>query len=96
MYPQQLKTALKTRWEAEISVIRTSLNPDMIPHVEAFTWENNPHLDLWARLNASTNASMWNLRANLLERLRYEGNVVEVSSICYIRCMLSCNATTMP
>ena len=78
IYPSQLKTALKTRWEAEISVIRTSLNPDMIPHVEAFTWDNNPHLDLWAALTASANASMWNLRANLLERLRYEGNAVEV------------------
>lgn len=78
VYPNQLKTALKTRWEAEISVIRTSLNPDLIPNVEAFNWDNNPHLDLWAKLNASTNASMWNLRANLLERLRYEGNAVEV------------------
>lgn len=78
VYPNQLKTTLKTRWEAEISVIRTSLNPDMIPNVEAFNWDNNPHLDLWAKLTAKTNASMWNLRANLLERLRYEGNTVEV------------------
>ena len=81
VYPNQLKTALKTRWEAEICVIRTSLNPDMIPHVEAFTWDSNPHLDLWAALTASANASMWNLRANLLERLRYEGNAVEVVRI---------------
>lgn len=76
--PFQLKQALKTRWEAEISIIRTSLSPDMIPGVEAFDWDNNPHLDLWAKLTAKTNAAMWNLRANLLERLRYEGNTVEV------------------
>jgi hypothetical protein len=76
--PFQLKQALKTRWEAEISIIRTSLSPDLIPGVEAFDWDNNPHLDLWAKLTAKTNAAMWNLRANLLERLRYEGNTVEV------------------
>lgn len=77
-YPHRLKQALKTRWEAEISVIRTSLSPDVIPGIEAFDWDNNPHLDLWTKLTAKTNASMWHLRANLLERLRYEGNQVEV------------------
>ncbi len=77
-YPYRLKQVLKTRWEAEISVIRTSLTPDMIPGIEAFDWDNNPHLDLWTKLTAKTNASMWHLRANLLERLRYEGNTVEV------------------
>ncbi|OWY63592.1 hypothetical protein B7486_52245 [cyanobacterium TDX16] len=76
--PFQLKQALKTRWEAEISIVRTSLSPDLIPGVEAFDWDDNPHLDLWAKLTAKTNAAMWNLRANLLERLRYEGNTVEV------------------
>ncbi len=77
-YPYRLKQTLKTRWEAEISVIRTSLTPDMIPGIEAFDWDNNPHLDLWTKLTAKTNAAMWHLRANLLERLRYEGNTVEV------------------
>ena len=77
-YPYKLKQTLKTRWEAEISVIRTSLTPDMIPGIEAFDWDNNPHLELWTKLTAKTNAAMWHLRANLLERLRYEGNIVEV------------------
>jgi hypothetical protein len=81
IYPNQLKLALKTRWEAEIAVIRTSLSPDIIPGIEAFNWDTNPHLDLWAKLNANINASMWNLRANLLERLRYEGNRVEVVAL---------------
>jgi hypothetical protein len=81
IYPKQLKLALKTRWEAEIAVLRTSLNPDTIPGIEAFNWDSNPHLDLWANINADINASMWNLRANLLERLRYEGNRVEVVSL---------------
>ncbi|MGH2415195.1 MAG: hypothetical protein ACRDEA_16180, partial [Microcystaceae cyanobacterium] len=81
VYPIKLKQALKTRWEAEISIIRTSLKPDMIPDIEDFNWETNPHLDLWAKLTAKTNASMWNLRSNLLERLRYEGNQVEVVSL---------------
>jgi hypothetical protein len=81
IYPKQLKLALKTRWEAEIAVLRTSLNPDTILGIETFDWDTNPHLDLWAKLNASINASMWNLRANLLERLRYEGDRVEVVSL---------------
>jgi hypothetical protein len=81
IYPNQLKLALKTRWEASIAVLRTSLNPDTIPGIEAFNWDTNPHLDLWAKLNANINASMWNLRANLLERLRYEGNRVEVVAL---------------
>ncbi len=81
VYPLALKQALKTRWEAEIAVIRTSLKPDMIPALSEFDWDTNPHLDLWAKLTAKTNASMWNLRANLLERLRYEGNQVEVISL---------------
>lgn len=76
--PFRLKLALKTRWEAEIAVIRTSLAPDMIPGIAAFDWDNNPHLDLWTKLTAKTNAAMWHLRANLLERLRYEGHHVEV------------------
>lgn len=80
VYPKQLKLALKTRLEAEIAVIRTSLNPDLIPGIEEFNWDTNPHLDLWAKLQANINASMWNLRANLLERLKYEGNLVEVVS----------------
>ncbi len=74
-----VKKALKTRWETEVALIRTSLNPDLIPVVDApaLTWDECPHKTLWAHLVAETNFSMWNLYDNVAARLKYEGNTVE-------------------
>ncbi len=87
-YAWKLKHALKTKWSEEISVIRSNPSPDLVPGVETFNWDDNPHVNLWSQIAAKTNAAMWNLRTNLLERLRYEGHPVEVvqlNSDCQVR-----------
>jgi hypothetical protein len=73
----KIKTTLKNRWDREASLIRSSLCADLIVVLNGVSWDN-PHIDLWARVEAANNSSMWSLRANLLERLKYEGNIVEV------------------
>ncbi|MEO0804517.1 MAG: plasmid replication protein, CyRepA1 family, partial [Cyanobacteria bacterium J06642_2] len=77
--PSLLKAAIKTQWDRETRLMRTSLRPDISPLVEDnFDWDNNPHLNHWCRLVAHHNAALWNLRVNLIERLRWEGNQVNV------------------
>ncbi len=77
-FPKQLKDTLKNRWDREVSLIKAGLGAALLPIVEAVTWEN-PHIELWARVEASNNAAMWSLRDNLIERLKYEGNQVEIA-----------------
>ncbi len=78
-YPIPVKQAIQTQWDRETRLIRTSLRPDISPIVEEeYGWQDNPHLVHWSRIVARTNGSMWNLRSNLIERLKWEGNSVEV------------------
>lgn len=76
-FPIKIKNTLKNRWDREASLIRASLGADLNIVLNGVTWDN-PHIDLWARVEAANNSSMWSLRANLLERLKYEGNIVKV------------------
>ena len=80
-YPHQLKETLKTRFEREASLIRSSLNPDIAPTLEQFSWDDNPHLQLWAQINATTNRAMHELRDNVRYRLMTEGHPVEVVNL---------------
>ncbi len=75
-----VKMALKTRWDREVALIRSSLNPDIIPFIDApVAWDDCPHKTLWAHYTAESNFSMWNLYDNVAARLRHEGHEVELA-----------------
>lgn len=77
--PWVIKRQLKTRWDREVALIRSSLNPDLVPVVDApVDWDNCPHKRLWSQVVAGDNFSMWHLRDCLVARLQYEGHQVEV------------------
>ncbi|MBD1865570.1 plasmid replication protein, CyRepA1 family [Trichocoleus desertorum] len=77
-YPWHIKRSLKTKFDQEAALIRSSLHPDLMPVLDAeVDWEQNPHLNLWADITANLNRAMWRLRDQLQARLLYEGNTVE-------------------
>ncbi|ELS34756.1 MULTISPECIES: plasmid replication protein, CyRepA1 family [Pseudanabaena] len=77
--PMHLKNTLRNRWDREVSLIRAGLGDFNLP-VDSVSLDN-PHIDLWASVEARTNAAMWALRDYLLERLVFEGNQVTVVTI---------------
>lgn len=82
-YPLQIAQALKLQLSREASVLRASLGcPDtLLPEIFELAWDNNPHLHLFTRLIATTNRAMWTLRQSVQERLRYEGNTVDILTL---------------
>ncbi|WP_055077441.1 plasmid replication protein, CyRepA1 family [Pseudanabaena sp. 'Roaring Creek'] len=78
--PMHLKNTLRNRWDREVSLIRAGLGDSLLPIVDHASLDN-PHIDLWASVEARTNAAMWSLRDYLLERLVFEGNQVTVVTI---------------
>jgi hypothetical protein len=78
--PIHLKNTLRNRWDRQVSLIRAGLGDSLLPIVDHASLDN-PHIDLWASVEARTNAAMWALRDYLLERLVFEGNHVTVVTI---------------
>jgi hypothetical protein len=74
----QIKAHLKASTSATISLVRSSLREDTIHSMGAFDWENDPHLILFARIEAERNRAMVSLRDALRIRLTHEGNTVTV------------------
>jgi len=77
----ELKADLKTRTDVSVSLIRSSLREDVTGAIAVYDWQADPHLNLWARLEAERNFSMLNLRTALLVRLRHEGHQVTVADL---------------
>jgi Domain of unknown function (DUF3854)/Origin of replication binding protein len=77
---RQILTELKTNTQLNALVLKASLGcPDaIVPELFDLVWEKNPHLDIYAELVAQTNRSMWALRENVIARLLFEGNTVEI------------------
>ena len=82
-YPLQIAQALKLQLSREASVLRASLGcPDtLLPEIFELAWDSNPHLHLFTHLIATTNRAMWTLRQSVQERLRYEGNTVDILNL---------------
>jgi len=81
-YPQHLLRSLRQKYDQEVALIRSSLQPDLIPVAENPTdWDSNPHLQLWSREQSSVNTAMWRFRDSLCARLIFEGNQVEVVEV---------------
>jgi hypothetical protein len=73
-----LKTQLQQKTCASVSLMRSSLREDSAESFERHNWKNNPHLDLFCRIEAEKNLAMHCLRDALWVRLKYEGNQVTV------------------
>ena len=76
--PLVIKTALQQRTQAISKLLWNDLTPDAQDNLTNYDWQGDPHLNLWARISASTHRSMQSLRSALKVRLRYEGNQVKV------------------
>jgi Domain of unknown function (DUF3854) len=78
-YSKVIRNSLKVSHDAAISVIRSSLHSDLIPFLhDGYIFENNPHIDLFCEYESLQNQSAYNLSKNLVERLKFEGNNVEI------------------
>jgi hypothetical protein len=75
-----IEHSLKLQLHREAAVLRASLGcPDtLLPELFTLAWDNNPHLRLFTHLVAQANAAMWSLWISVQERLRFEGNAVEI------------------
>ena len=76
--PLELKRHLLESTSATISLVRSGLKADTVGAVEAIDWAADPHVNMWAKIEADRNRSMPSLRDSLLVRLRFEGNQVQV------------------
>jgi hypothetical protein len=76
--PLELKNNLRESTAATIALTRSSLREDCIGAVDGYDWQSDPNLNLWAKIEADRNRSMWQLRDSLLILLRSEGNRIEV------------------
>ncbi|MGB3309536.1 MAG: plasmid replication protein, CyRepA1 family, partial [Nodosilinea sp.] len=74
--PLRLKTLLQDRANATAQLTAASLGA-LGAEITGYDWLN-PHLDLWAKIEADRNRSMANLRAALKVRLSYEGHQLTV------------------
>jgi hypothetical protein len=79
--PLELKNNLRESTAATIALIRSSLREDCAGAADSYDWQSDPHLNLWAKIEAAQNRSMWALRDSLLIRLRHEGNRIKLEEL---------------
>jgi hypothetical protein len=65
---------------ATVRLVRSNLREDVAGIVEQYNWHDNPHLNLYCKLNAAQNFAMSHLREALLVRLQFEGNRVTLDA----------------
>ncbi|WP_414545191.1 plasmid replication protein, CyRepA1 family [Nostoc sp. CCY0012] len=70
----EIKTQLQQRTDATVSLVRSNLRPDIVEGIANFDWQQNPHVNLYARISAEQNYSMMNLCDALMVRLKHEGH----------------------
>lgn len=78
--PIELKSALRDQTSAIVQIVRSNLRADTIDQFESYDWQSDPHLNLYCRIAAEHNRSMWQLRESLRIRLKYEGHTVIVET----------------
>ncbi|MGI0495199.1 plasmid replication protein, CyRepA1 family [Alkalinema pantanalense CENA528] len=74
----QFKRDLKQRTSATVLIARSSLTPAVVEQMEAYNWDSNPHLSLYANFGATQNRAMVNLRSQLVTRLKMAGHSIEI------------------
>ena len=70
----ELKAALKQRTDVTTALIRSQLHEDNLEVLANYDWQSDPHINMWARIEADRNRSMLQLRDRLRVRLQHEGN----------------------
>ena len=76
--PQRLLNVLKQKTDANTLLIRSGLSELASNAISTYDWDNDAHLNYWAKTEAERNRSMWNLRTALKVRLMHEGHQVTV------------------
>jgi hypothetical protein len=76
----EVKKHLFHATSAMVRLIRSNLREDTALFVDRYSWDDDPHLNLFCELSANQNAAMYQLRDALYVRLRREGNTVTVCS----------------
>lgn len=77
-FPNIVKRDLFNQYDREAGSIRCSLRPDTTAFLDYPTDRRNcPHINTYCQIAADHNASMWNLRENLIARLKHEGCEVD-------------------
>ncbi|MBD2168908.1 DUF3854 domain-containing protein [Calothrix membranacea FACHB-236] len=74
----EIKNQLQQRTDATVSLIRSNLRPDIVGEISSYNWQDNPHVNLYARISAEQNYSMMNLADALLIRLKHEGHHIKI------------------
>ncbi|MCY7285561.1 MAG: hypothetical protein LH679_19435, partial [Cyanobacteria bacterium CAN_BIN43] len=74
--PLELKRHLQDLTSTTISLVRSSLREDIAGAIVSYDWQCDPHVNLYARISAAQNFSMYHLREALRVRLNYEGHQV--------------------
>ncbi len=76
----EVKKHLFHSTSAMVRLIRANLREDTALLMDHYSWNDDPHLNLFCELSANQNASMYQLRDALYVRLRREGNAVTIRS----------------
>jgi Domain of unknown function (DUF3854) len=89
--PHQIEQALKRQLNYEATVLRTALGcaDTLCSEMFELAWAYNPHVKLFTQLAASSNRAMWTLRHAVQERLRYEGNRLEILDVAAVPALQS-------
>lgn len=75
---EDVRYQLEQSTSATVRLVRASLQESTVDSLEAFGWQDNPHLRLYCQLSAGQNCAMRHLRDALLVRLRWEGHTVRL------------------
>jgi hypothetical protein len=74
----EIKNHLQQRTSVAVSLVRSGLREDTIGAIEAIDWQSDPHINLYCRIAAEQNRSMYNLKTALMVRLRHEGHTITI------------------
>ena len=70
----ELKAALKQLTDVTTALVRSQLREDNLEILDNYDWQSDPHINLWAKIEADRNRSMMHLGDRLRVRLQHEGN----------------------
>lgn len=80
IYESEVKSHLRQRTNASISLVRSNLREDVIGEVTSYDWKTDPHITLYSHISAEQNFAMWNLSDAVSVRLKIEGHHITVES----------------
>ena len=75
-----IKEELRIMATVEASAIRCELTETAYSGLTSFGWEDDPHIQGYAQIEAARNRAMPNLRARVAYRLKAEGNRIAMSN----------------